>query len=236
MREISFDTETTGLNPLDGDRLVEIGGVELINFIPTGRVCHLYVNPQRDMPEEAFRIHGLSAEFLSDKPVFTDVADEFLDFVGDARLVIHNAPFDMGFINMELGRCNKPKIPNTQVLDTLKLARRKFTTGSVSLDALCSRYGIDNSKRVYHGALLDAELLAEVYLEMNGGKQKNLGLMPDDEANELDTTGSDEPKKRIAAQQRPVPLSPTLSEEEIEAHAKFIAGMKADPAWNKYLK
>ncbi|KZK87086.1 DNA polymerase III subunit epsilon [Pseudovibrio sp. Ad13] len=235
MREISFDTETTGLNPLDGDRLVEIGGVELINFIPTGRTCHLYVNPQRDMPEEAFRIHGLSAEFLSDKPLFVDVADEFLDFVGDSRLVIHNAPFDMGFINMELGRCNKPKIPNTQVLDTLKLARRKFPTGSVSLDALCSRYGVDNTKRVYHGALLDAELLAEVYLEMNGGKQKNLGLMPDDEAIDLDKL-NDEPKKRVAAKQRPNPLSPSLSEEEIEAHAKFLAGMKSDPAWNKYLK
>ncbi|SFJ92865.1 DNA polymerase-3 subunit epsilon [Pseudovibrio ascidiaceicola] len=235
MREISFDTETTGLNPLDGDRLVEIGGVELINFIPTGRTCHLYVNPQRDMPEEAFRIHGLSAEFLSDKPLFVDVADEFLDFVGDSRLVIHNAPFDMGFINMELGRCNKPKIPNTQVLDTLKLARRKFPTGSVSLDALCSRYSVDNTKRVYHGALLDAELLAEVYLEMNGGKQKNLGLVPDDEAIDLDKL-SDEPKKRVAAMQRPTPLSPSLSEEEIEAHAKFLAGMKSDPAWNKYLK
>ncbi|KZK95959.1 DNA polymerase III subunit epsilon [Pseudovibrio sp. Ad46] len=235
MREISFDTETTGLNPLDGDRLVEIGGVELINFIPTGRTCHLYVNPQRDMPEEAFRIHGLSAEFLSDKPLFVDVADEFLDFVGDSRLVIHNAPFDMGFINMELGRCNKPKIPNTQVLDTLKLARRKFPTGSVSLDALCSRYGVDNTKRVYHGALLDAELLAEVYLEMNGGKQKNLGLVPDDEAIDLDKL-NDEPKKRDAAKQRPNPLSPSLSEEEIEAHAKFLAGMKSDPAWNKYLK
>ncbi|KZK97185.1 DNA polymerase III subunit epsilon [Pseudovibrio sp. Ad26] len=235
MREISFDTETTGLNPLDGDRLVEIGGVELINFIPTGRTCHLYVNPQRDMPEEAFRIHGLSAEFLSDKPLFVDVADEFLDFVGDSRLVIHNAPFDMGFINMELGRCNKPKIPNTQVLDTLKLARRKFPTGSVSLDALCSRYSVDNTKRVYHGALLDAELLAEVYLEMNGGKQKNLGLVPDDEAIDLDKL-NDEPKKRVAAKQRPKPLSPSLSEEEIEAHAKFLAGMKSDPAWNKYLK
>ncbi|WP_109316482.1 DNA polymerase III subunit epsilon [Pseudovibrio ascidiaceicola] len=235
MREISFDTETTGLNPLDGDRLVEIGGVELINFIPTGRTCHLYVNPQRDMPEEAFRIHGLSAEFLSDKPLFVDVADEFLDFVGDSRLVIHNAPFDMGFINMELGRCNKPKIPNTQVLDTLKLARRKFPTGSVSLDALCSRYSVDNTKRVYHGALLDAELLAEVYLEMNGGKQKNLGLVPDDEAIDLDKL-NDEPKKRVAAMQRPTPLSPSLSEEEIEAHAKFLAGMKSDPAWNKYLK
>ncbi|KZL29226.1 DNA polymerase III subunit epsilon [Pseudovibrio sp. Ad37] len=235
MREISFDTETTGLNPLDGDRLVEIGGVELINFIPTGRTCHLYVNPQRDMPEEAFRIHGLSAEFLSDKPLFVDVADEFLDFVGDSRLVIHNAPFDMGFINMELGRCNKPKIPNTQVLDTLKLARRKFPTGSVSLDALCSRYSVDNTKRVYHGALLDAELLAEVYLEMNGGKQKNLGLVPDDEAIDLDKL-NDEPKKRVAAKQRPNSLSPSLSEEEIEAHAKFLAGMKSDPAWNKYLK
>lgn len=235
MREISFDTETTGLNPLDGDRLVEIGGVELFNFIPTGRTCHLYINPERDMPEEAFRIHGLSAEFLSDKPLFVDVADEFLDFVGDARLVIHNAPFDMGFINMELARCNKPKIPETQVLDTLKLARRRFPTGSVSLDALCSRYGIDNSKRVYHGALLDAELLADVYLEMNGGKQKNLGLTPDENPIDLDNL-DDEPKKRIAAKQRPTPLPNFVSDEEREAHAQFLAGMKAEPIWNKYLK
>ncbi|MTI18482.1 DNA polymerase III subunit epsilon [Rhodobacteraceae bacterium RKSG542] len=235
MREISFDTETTGLNPLDGDRLVEIGGVELFNFIPTGRTFHVYVNPQRDMPEEAFRVHGLSAEFLSDKPLFADVADAFLEFVGDARLVIHNAPFDMGFINMELGRVGRPPIGNEQVLDTLKLARRLHPTGSASLDALCNRYGIDNSKRTKHGALLDAELLAEVYLEMNGGKQKNLGLMPDDAKSYSDDEDDAQGLlKHAPAKQRPTPLSARLTEEELKLHSEFVGGMKGETLWSKY--
>ncbi|OKL44591.1 DNA polymerase III subunit epsilon [Pseudovibrio exalbescens] len=234
MREISFDTETTGLNPLDGDRLVEIGGVELINFIPTGRVYHVYINPERDMPEEAYRVHGLSEEFLKDKPKFAEVAQEFLDFVGDARLVIHNAPFDMGFINMELGRCGLPNIPDNQVLDTLTMARRKYPTGSASLDALCSRFGIDNSKRTKHGALLDAELLAEVYLELNGGKQRNLILSDDEE--DYDTSEGSGRRQRKPAAQRPTPLISALTEAEKEAHAAFLAGMKAEPIWNKYLK
>ncbi|WP_068084461.1 DNA polymerase III subunit epsilon [Polycladidibacter stylochi] len=233
MREISFDTETTGLNPLDGDRLVEIGGVELMNLVPTGRVYHVYINPQRDMPEEAYRVHGLSAEFLADKPLFSEVADDFLEFVGDARLVIHNAPFDMGFINMELGRINRPPISNTQVLDTLKMARRKFPTGSASLDALCSRFGIDNSKRTKHGALLDAELLAEVYLELNGGKQKNLILSPD----EVDSGKADEQGtiERAPAKQRSTKLVSRLTAEDIEQHQQFISAMKADPLWKKYM-
>ncbi|WP_068310881.1 DNA polymerase III subunit epsilon [Polycladidibacter hongkongensis] len=234
MREISFDTETTGLNPLDGDRLVEIGGVELINFVPTGRVYHVYINPERDMPEEAYRVHGLSEEFLRDKPKFAEVAQDFLDFVGDGRLVIHNAPFDMGFINMELGRIGKSPIPNTQVLDTLKMARRKFPTGSASLDALCNRFGIDNSKRTKHGALLDAELLAEVYLELNGGKQKALILGDDDTDGGLSGEGGSFQRK--PAIQRPSPLPSRLSAAEAEAHIAFIKGMKSEPLWAKYIE
>ncbi|MEP0453462.1 MAG: DNA polymerase III subunit epsilon, partial [Roseibium sp.] len=181
MREISFDTETTGLNPRGGDRLVEIGGVELLNHIPTGNYYHVYINPQRDMPIEAFNVHGLSEEFLSDKPLFAHVADEFLDFVGDGTLVIHNAAFDMGFINMELERAGRRTISNDQVIDTLDIARRRHPSGPNSLDALCNRYGIDNSRRVKHGALLDAEILAEVYLELMGGKQQALILSPEDD-------------------------------------------------------
>jgi len=235
MREISFDTETTGLNPRGGDRLVEIGGVELINHIPTGNSYHVYINPQRDMPEEAFRVHGLSEEFLSDKPLFGQVADEFLEFVGDATLVIHNAAFDMGFINMELERAGRRTISNSQVLDTLEIARRKHPTGPNSLDALCSRYGIDNSKRVKHGALLDAEILAEVYLELIGGRQRGLGLMPEEE----DTSsagGSTEPGElgTFNARPRPAPLQRPLRDSELTAHKAFIEGMGEDALWGKY--
>ncbi|MBO6894449.1 MAG: DNA polymerase III subunit epsilon [Roseibium sp.] len=235
MREISFDTETTGLNPRGGDRLVEIGGVELWNHIPTGNAYHVYINPQRDMPEEAFRVHGLSEEFLSDKPLFEQVADEFLEFVGDATLVIHNAAFDMGFINVELEKAGRRAIPNSQVIDTLEIARRKHPTGPNSLDALCSRYGIDNSKRVKHGALLDAEILAEVYLELIGGRQTALGLMPEEEeavsssaSSELGELGS------FNARPRPSPLSALMNESEYEAHKAFIEGMGDDALWKKY--
>jgi len=237
MREISFDTETTGLNPRGGDRLVEIGGVELINHIPTGNMCHLYINPERDMPEEAFRVHGLSEEFLSDKPKFAEVADEFLEFVGDGTLVIHNAAFDMGFINMELERAGRRIIPNTQVIDTLDLARRKHPTGPNSLDALCSRYGIDNSKRVKHGALLDAEILAEVYLELIGGRQTALGLIMDTEdVGDTGDGGVFEPGvlPKFNAKPRPVPLGSLISEAEAKAHAEFISGMGDDAIWKKY--
>ena len=235
MREISFDTETTGLNPRGGDRLVEIGGVELINHIPTGNVYHVYINPQRDMPEEAFRVHGLSEEFLSDKPLFEQVADEFLEFVGDATLVIHNAAFDMGFINHELEKVGRRTIPNSQVIDTLEIARRKRPTGPNSLDALCSRYGIDNSRRVKHGALLDAEILAEVYLELIGGRQKALGLMPEEE----DTSSSSvsaEPGElgTFNAKQRPTPLTRPVTDAEYDAHKAFIEGMGENALWGKY--
>lgn len=235
MREISFDTETTGLNPRGGDRLVEIGGVELLNHIPTGNSYHVYINPQRDMPEEAFRVHGLSEEFLSDKPLFAQVADEFLEFVGDATLVIHNAAFDMGFINEELRNAGRRTIPNTQVLDTLEIARRKHPTGPNSLDALCSRYGIDNSKRIKHGALLDAEILAEVYLELIGGRQTALGLMPEED--DTASSGASAVSGELGtfnAKPRPVPLASRLTDDEYAAHKAFIAGIGENAIWGKY--
>ncbi len=235
MREISFDTETTGLSPSGGDRLVEIGGVELINHVPTGNAYHVYINPQRDMPEGAFRVHGLSEEFLSDKPLFEQVADEFLEFVGDAVLVIHNAAFDMGFINMELKRAGRRTIGMHQVLDTLDIARRKHPTGPNSLDALCSRYGIDNSKRVKHGALLDAEILAEVYLELIGGRQKALGLIPDDEmSTATGNSGAPGELGTFNAKQRPAPLAALMQEDELSAHKAFVEDMGDGAIWRKY--
>ena len=234
-RQIILDTETTGIDPKQGHRIIEIGCVEMINRKLTGKNYHRYINPQRDMPEEAFRVHGLSAEFLSDKPLFEHVADEFLEFVGDATLVIHNAAFDMGFINMELERAGRRIIPNTQVLDTLDLARRKHPSGPNSLDALCSRYGIDNSKRIKHGALLDAEILAEVYLELIGGRQTALGLITDEE--ETSSAGSSfEPGElgTFNARQRPSPLQRLLQDSELEAHKAFIEGMGDSAIWSKY--
>ena len=176
MREIVLDTETTGLDPAGGDRIVEIGGVELVNHMPTGRSFHAYINPERDMPAEAFAVHGLSAEFLSDKPKFREVAPDFLAFVGDATLVIHNASFDMKFLNAELGWIEAETLPWSRAVDTLDIARRRFPGALNSLDALCRRFGVDNSGREKHGALLDSELLAEVYLELMGGRQPDLTL------------------------------------------------------------
>lgn len=236
MREISFDTETTGLNPRGGDRLVEIGGVELFNHVPTGNSYHVYINPERDMPEGAFKVHGLSAEFLSDKPKFAEVAKEFVDFVGDATLVIHNAAFDMGFINMELEKIGMAHIPNTQVVDTLELARRRFPSGPNSLDALCSRFGIDNSRRVKHGALLDAEILAEVYLELKGGKQRALSLTPDEDSQD-DSADIPLEAGRLGpfhAKQRPVQLQRPEYSGDYAAHRAFIEKMGEDALWKKY--
>ena len=229
MREIVFDTETTGLDPKTGDRLVEIGCVEILNRFPTGKSYHVYLNPQRSMPREAFDVHGLSEEFLADKPLFDDVADAFLAFVGDAVLVAHNASFDMGFINFELKRSGRPSIGNERVIDTLVLARRKFPGAAASLDALCSRFGIDRSRRVKHGALLDAELLAEVYLELNGGRQADLGLAVAVEAVEVDATG--EP---VAVRQRPHALAPRLNAAELAAHTAFCAAIGDKAIWAKY--
>ena len=227
-REIVLDTETTGLSPATGDRLVEIGCVELINHIPTGRHYHVYLNPQRSMPEEAFRVHGLSDDFLADKPLFKAVARDFRDFLGDAQLIIHNAAFDMGFLNAELERAGHRPLGNP-VLDTVMLARDKHPGARVSLDALCKHYGIDNSRRTLHGALLDAEILAEVYLELIGGKQVSLALSA-----ETRISGAEAIATRVVARPRPVPLPPRISEAEALAHARFIAGLGADAVWSRY--
>lgn len=227
LREIVLDTETTGLSPQNGDRLVEIGCVELINHVPTGRNHHVYINPEREMPEEAFRVHGLSDEFLRDKPLFADIADSFLDFIGDSTLIIHNAPFDMGFLNAELEWSRRPKLANP-VIDTVMLARKVHPGARVSLDALCKHYGIDNSRRTLHGALLDSEILAEVYLELIGGRQVALALSAEAQSAHAATGG------RVPALQRPRPLAPRATPEEIAAHEAFLAEMGEKALWNSY--
>lgn len=228
IREIVLDTETTGLSHADGDRLVEIGCVELINHIPSGKTYHVYINPERDMPEEAFRVHGLSEEFLSDKPVFKTLAEEFRSFVDGARLIIHNASFDMGFLNAELGWAGLPTLDN-DVIDTVMLARRKHPGARVSLDALCKHYGIDNSRRTLHGALLDSEILAEVYLELIGGKQVSLALMT-----EIESDGSDALATRVAALPRPSPLPSRITAGEATAHEAFVGKMGETAIWAQY--
>ncbi|EKS30203.1 DNA polymerase III subunit epsilon [Afipia felis] len=226
MREIVLDTETTGLDALRGDRLVEIGCVEMFNHMPTGQTFHVYINPERDMPQEAFAVHGLSSEFLSDKPLFVAVADEFLEFIGDAPLIIHNASFDIGFINMELERLKRQAIPRDRLVDTLLLARRKHPGVSNRLDDLCSRYAIDNSRRTKHGALLDAELLAEVYIDLIGARQSSLILA------ETQTTSIRivEVERRV----RETPLSPRVTSDEIEAHRAFVATLGDNPIWREF--
>src|SRR5262250_735748 len=209
MREIVLDTETTGLDPFQGHRLVEIGCVELFNRIPTGTTFHRYVNPQRDMPAEAFAVHGLSIDFLKDKPCFAEIAEELLAFIGDAPLIIHNAAFDLAFLNAELERCGKILIARDRLIDTLLLARRKHPAGPNRLDDLCGRYGIDNSRRTKHGALLDAEILAEVYIELIGARQAALGL-------ELIATDAARERDRVSAIRiRPIPLTPRVTAEHL---------------------
>ncbi|WP_424933987.1 DNA polymerase III subunit epsilon [Amaricoccus macauensis] len=225
MREIVMDTETTGFDPSAGDRIVEIGGVELLNLVPTGRTYHQYINPERDMPEDAFKVHGLSSEFLSDKPVFEKIADEFLNFVGDAKLVIHNAAFDMKFLNAELGWVKRPSIPWAQAVDTLDMARRRYPGAQNTLDALCRRFGVDNSGREKHGALLDSELLAEVYLELMGGRQPDFTLSVVQSETKTEGAGNWQPTKR------PRPLPERLTDAEREAHAGFLASLGAAPLW-----
>lgn len=232
MREIVFDTETTGLEPLKGDRLVEIGAVELFNHLPTGRDFHIYINPERSMPEEAFRVHGLSEEFLSDKPLFSAVVDDFIDFIGDATLIAHNASFDISFINAEFARLGKPPIPPERVIDTLVLARRKHPMGPNSLDALCSRYGIDASKRTVHGGLIDSVLLADVYLELIGGRQPDLVLVSDEATATTDDSG---PIVVAPTQQRPVPRGFRVTAEEHAAHSAFIGKMGDAALWKAYM-
>jgi DNA polymerase-3 subunit epsilon len=230
MREVVLDTETTGFDALNGDRLVEIGCIELINHVPTGRNFQRYINPERDVPQAAFQVHGLSAEFLSDKPKFAAVADDLLDFVGDAPLIIHNAEFDMKFINVELERAGKVTIPFGRAIDTVAMARKKFPGSPASLDALCKRFNIDNSNRTLHGALLDAQLLADVYLELMGGRQAGLGLTVVEEITvsvDLDfTSGRRSATPGFAIQVRaPRPHAP--SPEELVAHAAFIAKIES---------
>lgn len=229
MREIVLDTETTGLDPLRGDRLVEIGCVEIYNRIPTGQNYHVYINPQRDMPIEAFNVHGLSTEFLADKPLFADVVDDFLAFIEDSPLVIHNASFDIGFLNAELTRTGRQPLSFDRVIDTLSMARRRHPGASNRLDDLMARYGINGSRRTKHGALLDSELLADVYAELAGGRQTALGLDIVEAAADSD---GDRHEPLILA--RPRPLMPRLTGEEIAAHASFVGTLGDHPIWNDY--
>jgi len=227
MREIVLDTETTGLDPLNGHRLVEIGCIELVNHVATGRTYHQYINPERDMPEEAFRVHQLSEEFLVDFPLFADVADAFLEFIGDATLIIHNAEFDMGFINAELARLKRPSVPMERSVDTVRMARKKFPGSPANLDALCKRFGIDNSHRELHGALIDADLLAGVYLELIGGRQPDLELSADAASSVGDPSSTVQaPKKARAA--RTFQVNP----DEATRHAAFLEKLK-EPIWSK---
>lgn len=231
MREIVLDTETTGFDPTTGDRIVEIGGVELHNHLPTGRTYHQYINPERAMPREAFEVHGLGDDFLRDKPVFAAIGQAFADFVGDAKLVIHNAAFDIKFLNFELTRMGLAEIPWSQAIDTLAIAKQKFPGSPASLDALCRRFGVDNSKREKHGALLDSEILAEVYLELIGGRQPDLVLAPTQGASRGGPASASAGDWRPRA--RPEPLPPRLTEEEEAAHAAFVAKLGEAAIWLK---
>lgn len=226
MREIILDTETTGLSPQEGHRIVEIGAIELLNHVPTGKTFHRYLDPGRDMPKEAEAVHGLSTAFLKGKPKFAEVVDEFLAFIEDSLLVIHNASFDMTFINAELLAANQPQIDPGRVIDTLQMARRKHPMAQNSLDALCKRYGIDLSKRSLHGALLDSELLAAVYLELIGGRQTTFGL-------------SEPERRKVASVQvdtfslvvRPRPLAPRLTAEERQRHQALVKELGEKSLW-----
>lgn len=226
MREIVLDTETTGFEPGEGDRIVEIGAVELFNHMPTGKVYHQYINPERSMPQGAFEVHGLGDEFLRDKPVFKKVGQAFLDFVGDATMVIHNAAFDMKFLNAELGWAGMRLLPNEQALDTLAIARKRFPGSPATLDALCRRFGIDNSMREKHGALLDSEILAEVYLELIGGRQPDLVL-----SSSSGGAGADQAASSWRATPRPEPLAPRITEEERAAHQAFVDKLGDAALW-----
>lgn len=232
MREIIFDTETTGLES-KADRIIEIGGVELINNFPTGKTLHIYINPgDRKVHPDALAVHGITDDFLKDKPVFADVVGQIIEFFDGAKWIAHNATFDMGFINAEFDRLGLPPVPNEHVVDTLAMARRKHPMGPNSLDALCRRYGIDNAHRTKHGALLDSELLAEVYIEMTGGRQAALGLVGNEQSS--GTTADEENVAIVSNRIRPRPLASRLSEAEREAHSAMISGMKSAAIWQKY--
>jgi DNA polymerase III subunit epsilon len=227
MREIIFDTETTGLDPLKGDRLVEIGCVEVIDYIPTGKTLHFYLNPERAVPPDATRIHGLTDAFLADKPKFVDIADAFLDFIEDSPLVAHNANFDLGFMNAELSRINYDKLSAKRVIDTLPLARKKFPGTQNNLDALCSRLNIDTKHRNYHGALLDAELLAAVYLELKGGRQRTMEMTSEISVETLETV-------TVALKPLGETKRLTLTEKEVETHLHIKTRLGDKPLWGNY--
>ncbi|CAM3163880.1 DNA polymerase III subunit epsilon [Paracoccus nototheniae] len=233
MREIVLDTETTGFDAEGADRIVEIGALELFNHLPTGQTFHVYIDPERPMPKEAFDVHGLGDDFLRGKPKFAAIARDFIDFIGpDAKLVIHNASFDMKFLNAELKRAGHPVLPWSRALDTLMLAREKFPGSPASLDALCRRFGVDNGGRDLHGALLDSELLAEVYLELIGGRQPDLVLDRPASA-DSETRGADGQIQPRAA--RPRPLPPRLTGAEAQAHAEFVAGLGEQAVWTRFV-
>lgn len=231
MREIVLDTETTGINPFDTPRhrIVEIGAVELWNQVPTGRTYHQYINPHRDMPEEAFAVHGISEQFLADKPDFKAIAPAFLEFVGDDKMVIHNASFDMRFLNAELEWAGERLLPDNQAIDTLQIARRQFPGSPASLDALCRRFGIDNSMREKHGALLDSEILADVYLELTGGRQRDFGL-----AAEKGPSSSAEKETEWRPARRPTPLDTRITEEEAASHKAFVEELGETAIWARF--
>ncbi|MEE9388178.1 MAG: DNA polymerase III subunit epsilon [Paracoccaceae bacterium] len=228
MREVVLDTETTGFEPESGDRIVEIGAVELLNHLPTGRTYHQYINPERAMPKGAFEVHGLGDDFLRDKPVFAKIGQAFLDFIGSDKLVIHNASFDMKFLNAELGWMKLPVLPMDQAIDTLAIARKKFPGSPASLDALCRRFGVNNTARTLHGALLDSEILAEVYLELIGGRQPDFVL-----AGAPKKPESNADVKDWRPGPRPDPLAARITDEETAAHAKFINSMGDGAIWKK---
>ena len=227
MREIVLDTETTGFDPKTGDRIVEIGAVELMGHVTTGVTFHEYINPERSMPDDAFQVHGLGDDFLRNKPKFAAVGQAFLDFVGDSKMIIHNAAFDMKFLNFELAKMGLRQLPWEQAVETLAIARKKFPGSPSSLDALCRRFGINNDSRTLHGALLDSEILAEVYLELIGGKQPDFGLSTraESKVDEVNTEWTPRP--------RPTPLPSHLTEKEIAAHAEFVGKLGGDAVWLK---
>ncbi len=231
MREIVLDTETTGLDPKNGDRIVEIGCLELVNRLPTGNTYHVYINPERDMPREAEAVHGLSEKFLADKPLFAEIADEFAAFVKGAALIIHNAAFDMKFLNAELARLGRDDLRDNEIIDTLSMARKKFPGAPASLDALCRRFGVDNSNRDLHGALIDSELLAGVYLELSGGRQPGLVFQA---AQKADPTAPSETAHMHPAQprrRREAALPPRLTQAEAEAHQEFLRQLPQRALW-----
>ncbi|MEZ5843382.1 MAG: DNA polymerase III subunit epsilon [Hyphomicrobiaceae bacterium] len=232
MREIVLDTETTGLEHRNGDRLIELGCIELVNRIPSGREYHAFIHPEdREVHPDAERIHGISSAFLADKPKFAEVVDDFLAFIGEAPLVIHNASFDTAFINMELKRIGRPPLSGERVIDTLMLARRKHPAGPNTLDALCKRYGIDNSIRTKHGAIMDSLLLAEVYVELIGERQAVLGLS----RAAVEAAGTEAGQRVRAAQQRPAPLPSRLTTEDVARHRAFIDSLGSGALWLRHL-